>query len=63
MSHFWAAVRTPYSVSEVEGIREFVATETDRLKVHGVSGTDKQRLASLDAVMATIEKQLGGELV
>lgn len=58
---FLAAVRTPSSQSEVEGIREFVSMETDRLKARGVSGTDKQRLASLDIVMATIEKQLDGE--
>lgn len=60
---FLAAVRTPSSQSEVEGIREFVSMETDRLKARGVSGTDKQRLASLDIVMATIEKQLDGEQV
>ena len=59
-----AAVQTPHSQKETEGLREFVARETERLKVRGVSGTDKQRLASLDAVMATIEKLLdGGETV
>ena len=60
---FLAALRTPLSPTEVERVQEFVAMETDRLKTRGVSGTDKQRLASLDVVMTTIEKQLEGEMV
>lgn len=58
---FLAAVRTPHSQTEVEGLRDFVAMETDRLKARGVSGTDQQRLASLDVVMTTIENQLEGK--
>ena len=60
---FLAAVRNPVSTNEVERLQEFVAVETDRLKTRGVSGTDKQRLASLDVVMTTIVKQLEGETV
>ena len=60
---FLAAVRLPHSQTEVEGIRSFVAMEMDRLKVRGVSGTDQQRLASLDIVMTTIENQRDGDLV
>lgn len=60
---FLGAVRTPVSTNEVERLQEFVAVETDRLKTRGVSGTDKQRLASLDVVMTTIVKQLEGETV
>ena len=58
---FLAAIRTPYAQAEVERVQEFVAVESDRLKTRGVSGTDQQRLASLDVVMTTVEKQLQGE--
>ena len=37
--------------------------ETERLKARGVSGTDKQRLTSLDIVMTTIENQIDGNTV
>ena len=60
---FLAAVRTPFSQTEVERVQEFVAMETDRLKTRGVSGTDQQRLASLEVVMTTLKKQLEGEAV
>ena len=58
-----AAVRSCKHHSELEQVEAAAAREVEGLKKRGVSDCDKQKLACLEVVTATIKNQLDGQPV